>query len=192
MYFWTESLFFRSGMSLNSVASTIPFPHEAAGGFAIQIPFDFFIFHFSSFRSSGRLYVSAKKAKYFFPNFFCSLLKLFHIWSFLLRAEVVGNLFIFIPGGSWSKSTGWDFSQTTSMSQAGPGWLPKSADDHWNREEGWIRERSSIASSTLSCWRYTWIEGELLDDLDDTLRINKICFFIIIRNVFWGVAAVFK
>ena len=35
-------------------------------------------------------------------------------------------------------------------------------------------------------------EGELLDDLFDKFQIIKRCFSIIIRNVFWGIGAVFK
>ena len=45
---------------------------------------------------------------------------------------------------------------------------------------------------TLICWCNTWEEGELLDDFYDMFQIIKICFSIIIRNVFWGVGAVFK
>ena len=38
----------------------------------------------------------------------------------------------------------------------------------------------------------TWTEGELLDDLYKTFQIIKIYFSITIRNLFWGVGAVFK
>ena len=44
----------------------------------------------------------------------------------------------------------------------------------------------------LICWRNTWIEGELLDDLYDAFQIIQICFSIIIRNRFFGVGVVFK
>ena len=44
----------------------------------------------------------------------------------------------------------------------------------------------------LICWRNTWKEGELVDDFYDTFQIIKICFSIIIMNIFWDVGAVFK
>ena len=47
-------------------------------------------------------------------------------------------------------------------------------------------------STPLICWRNTWIEDELLDDLYDAFQIIQICFSIIIRNRFLGVGAVFK
>ena len=62
------------------------------------------------------------------------------------------------------------------------------------------REHSSITSATfprsaqaltphnpLICWRNAWTEGELLDDFYDMFQIIKICFSIMVRNIFWGV-----
>ena len=42
------------------------------------------------------------------------------------------------------------------------------------------------------CWRNTWTEGELLEDLYDMFQIITICFSFMIRNIFWGVGAAFK
>ena len=65
-----------------------------------------------------------------------------------------------------------------------------------------IRECSSITSASfprfwtfppaLIFWRNNWTEGELLDDLYDKFQIIKIYFSIFIRNIFWGIGAVFK
>ena len=41
-------------------------------------------------------------------------------------------------------------------------------------------------------WCNTWTEGELLADFYDMFQIIKLCFSIIIRNIFWGVGTVFK
>ena len=87
------------------------------------------------------------KAKYLLPNFFCMALKLFHMRSLRHRGLVVGNLLSLIiklifqiycipngwhlvAGSSTLKSTGWLWSPTMIMSQAGPGHLPHSAEVH--------------------------------------------------------------
>ena len=44
----------------------------------------------------------------------------------------------------------------------------------------------------LNCWCNTWTESELLDDLYNTFQFTKICFSIIMRNIFWGVGVVFQ
>ena len=91
------------------------------------------------------------KAKYLLPNFFCIALKLFHMRSLRHRGLVVGNLLSLIiklifqiycvhngghlvAGSSTLKSTGWLWSPTMIMSQAGPGHLPHSAEVHCMEE----------------------------------------------------------
>ena len=92
--------------------------------------------------------VSGIKAKYFLLNFFCMILKLFHMRSFLstnqklvrvnqlelthlVRGLVVGNLLSLMAGWRLEKSTGWLWSPTMIMSQEGPGCLPNSAEVHY-------------------------------------------------------------
>ena len=44
----------------------------------------------------------------------------------------------------------------------------------------------------LICWRNTWSEGEVHEDLKNMFQMIKICFSIIIRNIYWGLGAVFS
>ena len=50
----------------------------------------------------------------------------------------------------------------------------------------------SAQAPPLIYWHNTWTESELLDDFYDTFQMIKICFSIIIRNIFWDFGAVFK
>ena len=55
-----------------------------------------------------------------------------------------------------------------------------------------VSARSAQVLTPLICWCNTWTKGKLIDDLYNMFLIIKICFSIIIRNIFWVVEAVFK
>ena len=55
-----------------------------------------------------------------------------------------------------------------------------------------IKIMTGFGPPPLNWWCHTWTKGELTVDFSDTIQIIKICFSIILRNIFWGLGAVFK